>query len=502
MSSENQAYSMASSVQGPQAVVPTLGHFINGEECPASDGGTLEVVSPASEDVIARSARGTLADVEAAVQAARAQLDGGAWSAMSGAQRALLINRLADLVERDAELIADMDASCIGRMAYEPRVLDLPNAIATLRTSAGWADKLEGRTIPTPGYMGIKTLSYTTREPIGVVAAIVPWNTPFMITCWKLGPLLAAGCTAVVKPAEETPLSALHLAKLAREAGFPAGVINVITGDGRLVGKALCTHEGVDKVTFTGSPEVGAEIQRTAGPLFKRVSLELGGKSPQIVFADADLDAAAGGCAMGLFFNQGQVCAAGTRILVEKSIAAEFAQRLAAAANAIHVGPASDPQAQMGPVAKKAQFERVNRYIRQGLEEGAQLLAGGVSEHSRGWFVKPTVFFNAKNTMSIARDEIFGPVGTVIAFEDQADAIRLANDSRYGLAATVWTRNVTAAHQVAQSLKVGAVGINCWAPIDARLPWGGFKASGIGRECGLAGVQAYTEERVVTVLLP
>ena len=292
---------------GPQAAaaasVPTLALFIDGQFRPASDGGTLDVVSPVSEQVIAVSASGTAADVDAAVRAARRQIDGGPWRQLSGSARGVLLNRLAELVVRDADLIADMDARCIGRHPIEPRLLDLPNAIETLRNAAGWADKIEGRTIPTPGYMGQPTLSYTQRNPVGVVGAIVPWNTPFMITAWKLGPLLAAGCTVVLKPSEETPLSALHLATLLQEAGFPDGVVNVVTGFGRVVGRALCEHPGVDKITFTGSPEVGAEIQRVAGPLFKRVSLELGGKSPQIVFDDAALDAAIQGCAMGVFFN-------------------------------------------------------------------------------------------------------------------------------------------------------------------------------------------------------
>jgi acyl-CoA reductase-like NAD-dependent aldehyde dehydrogenase len=482
--------------------VQHLQHYINGRSVPASDGATLEVHNPATEKVIATSARGTAADVDQAVKAARAQLDGGAWGKMPGVERGILINRLADLVERDSNIIADMDALCIGRPMIEPRLLDLPNGIGTLRTSAGWADKIEGRTIPTPGYMGTKTLSYTVREPVGVVAAIVPWNTPFMITCWKLGPLLAAGCTTVIKSSEETPLSALHLARLAKEAGFPDGVINIVTGFGNVVGKALCEHPGVDKVTFTGSPEVGAEIQRVAGPRFKRISLELGGKSPQIVFADANIEAAVQGCAMGLFFNQGQVCAAGTRILVEKPIAEAFAKHLAAAASSIKVGNPAEEGVQMGAVAKKGQFERVNRYIRQGIQEGARLLAGGEAEHTTGWFVRPTIFADASNSMSIAQEEIFGPVGTVIAFDSEEQAIALANDSRYGLAATVWTSNLARAHKVAHAVKAGAIGINCWAPIDPRLPWGGFKSSGVGRECGLAGVTAYTEEKVITVLMP
>lgn len=476
-------------------------HFIDGCAVAASDGQTLSLIDPVSESMAGTLAAGTAADVDRAVRAARRELDSGAWSRLSGAARGQLIQRLADLVERDAALIADMDAHAIGRPGVEPTLLDLPNALGTLRTSAGWADKIEGRTIPTDGYMGMATLSYTRREPVGVIAAIVPWNTPFMITCWKVGPLLAAGCTVVIKPAEETPASALHLALLCQEAGIPDGVVNVVTGRGNVVGTTLCEHPGVDKVTFTGSPAVGRHIQQLAGGHFKRVSLELGGKSPQIIFADADLERAVQGCAMGLFFNQGQVCAAGSRILVQREVAQQIAQALAAIANAIKVGDPAQQGVQMGAVAKRQQFESINAHIRRGIEEGAQLLAGGPSEAGAGFFVRPTIFSGARNDMSIAREEIFGPVGTIIAFDTQEEAISLANDSRYGLGATVWTRDVARAHQVAHAVKAGAVGINCWAPIDPHLPWGGVKSSGIGRECGLAGVLAYTEEKVITVLV-
>ncbi len=476
-------------------------HFIDGQQVAASDGQSFELTNPATEEVYATSSAGTAADVDRAVAAARAQLDGGAWSRLPGSQRGQLLQRLADLVERDAALIAAMDANSIGRPGGEPMLLDLPNAIGTLRTSAGWADKIEGRTIPTDGYMGMQTLSYTQREPVGVVAAIVPWNTPFMITCWKVAPLLAAACSVVIKPSEETPESALHLAKLCKEAGFPDGVVNVVTGDGEVVGSALCTHPGVDKVTFTGSPQVGSLIQRSAGGLLKRVSLELGGKSPQIVFDDASIEAAVQGCAMGLFFNQGQVCAAGSRILVQRSIVERFSKALAGVAASITVGNPANPGVQMGSVAKREQFERINGYIRKGIEEGAELLAGGPSERGTGYFIRPTIFGGASNDMTIAREEIFGPVGTIIAFDTEEEAIAIANDSQYGLGATVWTANLARAHKVAQAVKAGAVGINCWAPIDPRLPWGGVKSSGIGRECGLAGVLAYTEEKVITVLL-
>ncbi len=479
-----------------------LKHFINGAPADASDGGRMRLLNPVDEREYASAAEGTAEDVQRAVAAAGAQLSGGAWRTLDGAQRARLLIRLADLVERDTTLLADMDARAIGRSPIEPRMMDVPNAVANLRAAAGWANQLEGRTIPTAGYMGNKTLSYTVREPVGIVGAIVPWNAPLMITTWKLAALLAAGCTVVIKPAEETPQSALHLAALCKEAGFPDGVVNVVTGRGDVVGRALCEHPDVAKISFTGSPEAGRAIQRIAGAQFKRVTLELGGKSPQIVFEDAPFDEAVRGCALGIFVNQGQVCAAGSRILVQRSLVQRFAAAMAEAAATIKVGDPREPGVQMGPLAKQQQFERVNRYIQAGLDEGAELLAGGVSHPEKGWFVKPTVFAGANNGMTIAREEIFGPVGTIIAFDTEEEAVAIANDSDYGLAATLWTNDLTRAHRVAHQVKVGAVGVNCWSPLDANLPWGGLKSSGIGREGGITGALAYTEEKVITVLLP
>lgn len=478
-----------------------LSHFIDGAPADASDGARLPFVDPVTERSLGSCAAGTPADVARAVAAARAQLDGGAWSRLGGLERGVLLHRLADLVQRDLEQLADLDADAIGTSPMGKRLMEVPNAVANLRAAAGWANQLEGRTIPTAGYMGRRTFAYTVREPVGVVGAIVPWNAPLMITTWKLAALLAAGCTVVVKPAEETPHSVLHLAALAKEAGFPDGVINVVTGLGPVVGRALCEHAGVDKITFTGSPEAGREIQRVAGPLFKRVTLELGGKSPQIVFDDAAFEAAVGGCAMGLFVNHGQVCAAGSRILVQRRLADRFAEALAQAARAVTVGDPHAEGVQMGPLAKRGQQQRVNRYIETGIAEGATLLAGGVKAFERGWFVQPTIFAGANNRMTIAREEIFGPVGTIIPFDTEEEAIALANDSAYGLAATLWTRDIARAHRVALAVKAGAVGVNCWSPLDANVPWGGRKGSGFGLEGGFTGVLAYTEEKAITVLL-
>jgi phenylacetaldehyde dehydrogenase len=478
-----------------------LNHFIQGASFEASDGRRIALINPVTEQAYGSSARGTADDVDRAVGAARNQLDRGDWSQLDGAQRARLLSKLADLVERDSELLADLDANAIGRSPLEPRRMDLPNAIANLRAAAGWANQLEGRTIPSGGYFGAKTLSYTIREPVGVVGAIVPWNSPLMITVWKLAALLAAGCTVVIKPSEETPQSTLHLAALAQEAGFPDGVINVVTGYGDEVGRALCEHPHVAKISFTGSPEAGREIQRTAGVLFKRVALELGGKSPQIVFDDASFEDALRGCALGLFVNQGQICAAGSRILVHRSLADRFAAALADAARAIKVGDPQQPDVQMGPVAKKAQLDRVNRYIQLGIDQGASLLAGGVSTPERGWFVQPTIFTNARNDMAIARDEIFGPVVSVLPFRSADEVIDRANNTYYGLAAAIWTKDIDKAHLFARKVKAGTVWVNCYHVVDTTTPFGGFKMSGQGRENGEAALEHYTETKTVTVKL-
>jgi acyl-CoA reductase-like NAD-dependent aldehyde dehydrogenase len=462
--------------------------------------GTVADLNPATEEVLVEVQAASAEDVDLAVTAARAQLD-GAWGATPGAERGRILNRVADLIERDAEHLTRLEALDVGKPVGQPSMLDIPNAVATFRHFAGWADKITGSSIPTSGYFGRPTHSYTVREPVGVIGAITPWNTPLMIAGWKLAPALAAGNTVVVKPAEDAPLSTLHLAALLQEAGLPDGVVNVVPGRGDVAGSALTAHPGVDKISFTGSPEVGRAIQVAAAETFKRVTLELGGKSPQIILADADVEAAVNGTAMGLFFNQGEVCAAGTRVLVHRSLHDQVVEGLAGAARAQVLGDPFDGATTMGALVNAGQRDRVLSYIEAGRAEGATVAAGGGRPEGRGFFVEPTIFAGAHNDMKIAQEEIFGPVGTVIPFDDPAEAVRLANATRYGLAATIWTRDVAAAHTLAGQVRAGAVWVNGWAAIDPALPWGGMKSSGIGRELGWSGILANTEEKTITVVL-
>ncbi|MBL8192350.1 MAG: aldehyde dehydrogenase family protein [Blastocatellia bacterium] len=467
----------------------------------AINGATFPVYNPATGQIMAHVAEGRKEDIDLAVKAARKAFEEGPWSRITPSERGKLIWRLADLLEKHIEEFAQLESLDNGKPLTIARGADVPLAIDLFRYMAGWATKVEGTTIPisVPYTPGTKYLAYTTREPVGVVGQIIPWNFPLLMAAWKLGPALATGCTVVLKPAEQTPLTALRLAELVQEAGFPEGVVNVVAGYGETAGAALAAHPDVDKVAFTGSTEVGKLILQAAAGNLKKVTLELGGKSPNIVFKDADLDLAIAGAANAIFFNHGQCCCAGSRLYIEESVFDKVVSGVADIANNIKVGPGFDPDTQMGPLVSDEQLSRVCSYMQSGLSSGATALAGGQKLGEQGYFVKPTVLTNVDQNMKVVQEEIFGPVVTAMPFKQSDDIAPAANDTVYGLAAGIWTSDISKAHSLASKLRAGTVWINCYNIFDAAMPFGGYKQSGWGREMGKEALELYTETKSVCV---
>jgi aldehyde dehydrogenase (NAD+) len=472
--------------------------LIDGRWFDAASGKTFDTLNPATGEVIAQVAEGSQEDVDRAVKAARKAFETGPWRKMNARERGRCLYRLAELIEQNIDELAALETLDNGKPIRDSRNADLPLAIDCYRYYAGWADKLEGKTIPING----PYFSYTRHEPVGVVGQIIPWNFPLLMQAWKWGPALAAGCTVVLKPAEQTPLTALRIGELALEAGFPEGVINIVPGYGPTAGAAVAEHMDIDKVAFTGSTEIGKLIMQSAGRSnLKRVTLELGGKSPNIVFADSDLDAAVEGSFVGLFFNQGQCCCAGSRLFVEQKVYDEFLDRVVSRARNQVVGNPFDPKTTQGPQVSQEQFDKIMGYIESGREQGGKLLLGGQRIGERGYFIEPTVFADVRDEMTIAQEEIFGPVMSVIPFKDVDEVIARGNQTFYGLAAAVWTRDISKAHRLAAELKAGTVWVNCYDVFDAAAPFGGFKMSGIGRELGSYALENYIEVKTVTVAL-
>jgi aldehyde dehydrogenase (NAD+) len=471
--------------------------LIGNEWRDAVSGQTMEVVNPATEEIVAAVACAGREDLDAAVTAARAAL-AGPWTGMSARERGRLVRKLGERLVERADEVARLETVHNGKPISESRHIEIPAAAECFEYYGGWSDKVMGETIPVKG----NHLTYTLREPIGVVAAIVPWNFPLLLAAWKVAPALACGNTVILKPASQTPLTALALGEIAIEVGVPAGVLNVLTGPGAGLGQAIVEHPGIDKIAFTGDTSTGKGIMRGAADTLKRITLELGGKSPNIVLADADIEAAVRGATIGIFYGKGEVCAAGSRLLVDRKIKDEFIDKLAARAKKIVPGDPLDPKTRFGAVSSRKQMETVLRYIESGKQEGATLVAGGLRTDigtGKGFFVQPTVFADVQPAMTISREEIFGPVLAAIEFADVDEAIARANDSAYGLAAGVWTRDIKKAHYVARKLQAGTVWINTYNVYDTAAPFGGYKQSGFGREMSAHALEHYTQVKTVWV---
>ena len=471
--------------------------FINGKWVDSVSGKTFDTLNPATEEVITSIAEGDKADIDLAVTAAREAFENGPWKKIDARDRGRILLEIANLIEKNKDELALLDTLDNGKPISETTNADIPLAIDCFMYYAGWADKIHGETIPVRG----EFFNYTLREPVGVVGQIIPWNFPLLMAAWKIAPALACGNTVVLKPAEQTPLTALRLGEICQEAGLPDGVLNIVTGYGPTAGAALTEHMDVDKIAFTGGSATGRIIMQAASKNLKRISLELGGKSPNIVFADSDIDSAVAGAMTGIFFNQGEVCCAGSRLFLEKSIHEEFVDKLSNKAANMRVGNPEDAGTQMGAQVSKEQFDKILGYIDTGKQEGAKLVTGGERCGEKGYFIRPTIFDAVDNNMRIAKEEIFGPVVSAITFDDVDEVVRQGNLSVYGLAAAVWTRDIKKAHRLARDLKAGTIWINTYNAFDAASPFGGFKQSGFGRELGVHALELYTHVKSVWINL-